>query len=635
MPALCEPVNGAPVNCPDRLSRSAPPAERPLLVYDGTCQFCFRWVARWQRRFEDKIDVVPFQSAATRFAEDLPIECFQSSIRLIEPDGNVYGGAEAVFRALSYGSGGGKTYWCYRHIPGFGACARAAYSIVARNRGLASVLTTALWGKAALVHSTYYQARHLFLRLLGLIYLIAIVSFWVQSDGLVGHEGITPVAQWLDRVRDHLGPESYWLYPTLCWFNSSDAFLHTLCAIGAGISVLLIFEVVPVFCLAGLWLIYLSIVGAGQLFMGFQWDSLLLETGFLSIFLAPLRWLPSWRSQAPISPWTHFLLRWLLFRLMFMSGVVKLTSGDPSWWNLTALDYHYWTQPLPTPMAWWANQLPGWFQASSTVVMFAIELVAPFLLFFPRRLRLLGVASILLLQALIALTGNYCFFNLLTVSLCVLSIDDSVWPHFGRKERKTPQVAGASWPPWIMIPLTVVVLTFSWPLLWESFFPGSDWPPLLGDCYAYIERFRSLNSYGLFRVMTTTRPEIIVEGSADGVTWQTYDFKYQIGKVENPPPIVAPHQPRLDWQIWFAALDDDVRREPWFINFLVRLLQGSQPVLRLLANNPFPDSPPHYVRAKLFEYHFTTMEEKAKTGAWWRREEKGIYCPVLSLRSPE
>jgi predicted DCC family thiol-disulfide oxidoreductase YuxK len=635
VPALSEPVKGAPVHCPDRLSRSAPPAERPLLVYDGNCQFCFRWVVRWQRRFEGKVDVVPFQSAATRFAEDLPIECFQSAIRLIEPDGNVYGGAEAVFRALSYGSGGGKTYWCYRHIPGFGACARAVYSIVAENRGLASVLTTALWGKEAPVQSTYHQARHLFLRLLGLIYLIAIVSFWVQSDGLVGHDGITPVAQWLDRVREHLGPESYWLYPTLCWFNSSDAFLHTLCAIGASLSVLLIFEVVPVFCLAGLWLIYLSITVAGQLFMSFQWDSLLLETGFLSIFLAPLRWLPSSRSEAPISPWTHFLLRWLLFRLMFMSGVVKLTSGDPSWRNLTALDYHYWTQPLPTPVAWWADQLPGWFQASSTVLMFAIELVAPFLLFFPRRLRLLGVAGILLLQALIALTGNYCFFNLLAVSLCVLSIDDSVWPHFGRKERKTPQVAGAGWPPWIMTPLAVIVLTLSWPLLWESFFPGSDWPPLLGDCYAYIERFRSLNSYGLFRVMTTTRPEIIVEGSADGVTWQTYDFKYQVGKVENPPPIVAPHQPRLDWQIWFAALDDDVRQEPWFINFLVRLLQGSQPVLRLLANNPFPDSPPHYVRAKLFEYHFTTMEEKAKTGAWWRREEKGIYCPVLSLRSRE
>jgi predicted DCC family thiol-disulfide oxidoreductase YuxK len=632
---LSEAVNGAPVNCPDRLSRCAPPADRPLLLYDGDCRFCTGWIRRWQQEFDGKVDAVPFQSVAAQFAEDLPIECFQSAIRLIEPDGNVYSGAEAVFRALKYGSDSGKAYWFYQHVPGFGLCARGIYRLVARHRTAASLLTTALWGKEPPERPTYYRSRRLFLRLLGLIYLIAIVSFWVQADGLVGPDGIAPVGQWLDQVKDRLGPQSYWFYPTLLWFNPSDWFLHTLCAVGAGFSVLLIFEVVPVLCLSLLWLIYLSIAVAGQLFMNFQWDYLLLETGFFSIFLAPLRWLPSSRSEAPLSPWAHFLLRWLLFRLMFMSGVVKLTSGDSSWWNLTALNYHYWTQPLPTPLGWWASQLPGWFQATSTVIMFAIELVAPFLLFFPKRLRLTGIAGILFLQTLIALTGNYCFFNLLTAALCLLLVDDSVWPRFGRNERPSLKLAGGRWPSWILVPMVVISLAFSWPLLWESFYPESEWPPLLEKSYSYIERFRSLNSYGLFRVMTTTRPEIIVEGSNDGLTWQPYDFKYQVGSVDEAPAIVAPHQPRLDWQIWFAALGNDVHSEPWFINFLARLLQGSKPVLALLRTNPFPDAPPQYVRAKLYEYHFSTPEEKAKTGAWWTREDKGLYCPAVRLRSQE
>ena len=619
------------VGCPDRLSRSTPPAERPLLVYDGDCQFCFRWIVRWQRSFNDTVDVAPFQSVASRFAEDLPIECFQSAIRLIEPDGQVYTGAEAVFRALNYGSGGSKAYWCYRHLPGFGLCTRAAYQVAATHRRFASFLTTAVWGKQPPVQATYYGARHLFLRLLGLIYFIAIVSFWVQADGLIGHDGIAPAAQWLDHVHERLGVQAYWVCPTVFWFNSSDDFLHLLCATGAGISILLIFEVVPVLCLILLWLIYLSLAVAGQVFMNFQWDYLLLETGFFSIFLAPIKWLPSWRSEAPMSPRAHFILRWLLFRLMFMSGIVKLTSGDQSWWNLTALNYHYWTQPLPTPLAWWANQLPGWLQASSVAVMFAVELVAPFLLFLPGRLRLIGATSIFGLQLLIAATGNYCFFNLLAAALCVLSIDDSVWPRFGSKERPPLKPAGLCWPSWLLVPLVAIVLVFSGPLLWESFFPDSDWPPLLRDWYGYIERFRSLNSYGLFRVMTTTRPGIIVEGSDDGITWQPYEFKYQVGNVQAPPAIVAPHQPRLDWQIWFAALGD-VDGEPWFVNFLARLLQGSRPVTGLLKTNPFPDSPPRYIRAKLYEYHFTTLEEKQKTGAWWTREEKGMYCPVLTLR---
>jgi lipase maturation factor len=584
------------------------------------------------------VDFAPFQSIGSQFVEDIPIECFQSAVRLIDTDGTIYSGAEAVLRMLSHGSqtGSGLAYWSYRHVPGYGLAARFGYGFVARHRDLASIVTTVLWGRdeEAVCRPTYYRAQRWFLRLLGLIYLIAFVSFWIQVDGLIGSKGIAPAAPWLEEMRNRLGTEAYRVAPTLCWLNSSDWFLHVLCAAGVLFSLLLVLEIAPVLCLGLLWTFYLSLSVAGQVFMNFQWDYLLLEAGFLSLFLAPLRIFPS-RSNAPArSPLAHFLLRWLLFRLMIMSGVVKLTSGDDSWWNLSALRYHYETQPLPTPLSWYAHQLPDSFQAFSTVILFCIELGAPFLLFCPRRLRLIGVASLLALQALIALTGNYCFFNLLTVGLCLLAVDDAAWPHFGRKRPLLPSARPLRWPSWILIPVSIVVLAFSGPLLWNALFPDTEWPSLIAISYNYIEPFRSLNGYGLFRVMTKTRPEIIVEGSRDGVSWRPYELTYKVGDLQRPPPFVAPHQPRLDWQMWFAALDD-VRGEPWFVNFLVRLLEGSPPVLRLLKEDPFPDSPPQYVRARLFQYNFTTAEEKSRTGAWWKREEIGTYCPVLSLRAKE
>jgi predicted DCC family thiol-disulfide oxidoreductase YuxK len=623
------------VRRPNRLTHSAAPAEKPIFVYDADCSFCIRWLRRWQESTREKVDVASFQSVAEHFAQDISIECFRSAVHLIETDGTHYSGAEAVFRMLSYGSriSNGFGLWSYRHVPGFAPLARFLYRLVAGHRTPASVLTTVLWGKGqdAVCRPTYYSARNWYLRLLGLVYLIAFWSFWSQVDGLIGHDGILPVAPWLNELRNRFGTEAYRLLPTLCWLNAGDTFLHFLCGAGIVLSSLLILQIAPLFCLVLLWSFYLSLSVAGQVFMNFQWDYLLLEAGFLSIFLAPFTLFPSRQYQPPISPWAHFLLRWLLFRLMFMSGVVKLTSGDNSWWDLTALHYHYETQPLPTPLSWWANQFPPWFQAFSTIVMFAVELGAPFLLFGPRRIRLLGVLGLLTLQALIALTGNYCFFNLLTVVLCLLAVDDAVWPRIRRKAQPNREVRGAAWPSWILVPVVFVVLAFSAPLLWNALFPEADWPQLLSVPYSYLEPFRSLNGYGLFRVMTKTRPEIIVEGSQDGVIWQPYEFKYKVGDPQRAPPIVAPHQPRLDWQMWFAALDD-IRAEPWFVNFLTRLLQGSPTVRQLMKTDPFPGSPPRYVRARLFEYHFTNATEKKQTGAWWKRTEEGIYCPAVSLR---
>ena len=258
--------------------------------------------------------------------------------------------------------------WSYDHVPGFAAVSETAYNFIARHRKFASAITRLLWGKDVRP-PTYFWARRWFLRALGLIYLIAFVSLWVQVDGLVGSNGMSPVNQFLPAVRGQLGPGAYWLLPTLCWFNSSNAFLHFLCGGGVVLSLLLIFGIAPAISLVALFVFYLSLTIAGQVFLSFQWDILLLETGFLSIFFAPWQLWPGIRSAgiaipatAPVSQAGLFLLKLLLFKLMLMSGVVKLTSGDDCWWNLTALDYHYWSQPLPTVFGWWADKSPGMVQ---------------------------------------------------------------------------------------------------------------------------------------------------------------------------------------------------------------------------------------------------------------------------------
>ncbi|MBV9490580.1 MAG: lipase maturation factor family protein [Verrucomicrobia bacterium] len=654
-------VNARSALCPDHLMQVQAP-QKPLLIYDGECHFCWRWVLRWQQITEDRVDCAPFQNQKDHFAADIPVSCFQKAVRLVEPDGRVSGAAEAVCRLYSYGRGMTSKWplWCYKRLPAFAPITEFGYALVAGHRELASRLTTLLWGKGdhAACRPTFYHARSWFLRWLAVVYLIAFVSFWGQAAGLIGEDGILPLSPWLAAVKNHFGTEAYRLFPTLCWFNASNEFIQGLCAAGVALSLLLFAQVAPVFCLIGLWALYLSLTVAGQIFMSFQWDTLLLETGFLSIFLAPLRWWPTRRSETPLAPGSRFLLQWLLFRLVFMSGVVKLTSGDESWWNLSALHYHYETQPLPTPLAWWAHQAPSWFQAASVLVLFAVELILPFFLFGPRRVRLAGAIGLITLQALIALTGNYGFFNLLTIGLCLLAVDDAAWPRLARFIRipgqgdssrragnlseepgigisKPAAIArparGRCWPSWVVAPVVCVTLIAGLPLLWDAFFPQAELP-VISAAYGYLEPFRSLNGYGLFRVMTRTRPEIIVEGSADGTTWIPYEFKYKIGDLRRAPPIVAPFQPRLDWQMWFAALDD-VGVERWLLNFLERLLQGSPAVLNLLQTNPFPEKPPRYVRARLFQYHFTDLTTRDRTGAWWTRDDEQTYCPPLTLET--
>jgi hypothetical protein len=482
----------------------------------------------------------------------------------------------------------------------------------------------------------FVLSRWVFLRFLGVIYLIAFVSLWVQVHGLLGSRGILPVTEFLQAVRQQLGWERYWHVPTIFWWSGSDAALGAVCGAGVVLSLMVIAGLAVGPSLIGLWGLYLSVGSVGREFLSFQWDVLLLETGLLAVFLAPWQWRPGLGRETPPSRLALWLLWWLLFRLMFASGMVKLTSGDAVWRNLTALEYHYETQPLPPWTAWYAHHLPAWFQQISTAILFLIELVVPCAIAGPRRVRLIACATLVFLQLLIIGTGNYCFFNLLSLALCGLLVDDAAWrrlcPAGWRRhlELPTPQPAPRRWRWMPMALFSIVVLLITFTGMAVRFLP-IPWADVALRLERSISPLRSFNNYGLFAVMTTRRPEIIIEGSVDGIHWQAYEFRYKPGDPRRRPGFVAPHQPRLDWQMWFAALGQ-YQGNQWVLNFMGRLLEGSPPVLALLEKNPFRDQPPRYIRATVYDYHFTDARTRRETGQWWRRESTGLYCPVLSLR---
>jgi predicted DCC family thiol-disulfide oxidoreductase YuxK len=621
--------------------RVATPPPKPLMVFDGDCNFCTLWIRRWQQMTGDAVDYLPSQDAsiATQFPE-IPRERFNTAVQLIETGGTVYSGAEAVFRTLAKNP---KWQWplnFYERSMPIANITEWTYRLVAENRTFFSLLTRWLWGRHV-EQPDYFLTRWIFLRALGVIYLVAFISLWTQINGLIGHNGILPTDQFMSAVRQQcdaqgIGLNRFHLLPTLCWFDSSDSFLDFQCATGTVCAILLMLGIAPAPCLALLWLIYLSLVTVGRDFYGFQWDNLLLETGFLAIFFAPLQLLPRPSREASPSRIVLWLLRLLLFKLIFSSGCVKLLSGDPNWRNLTALTFHYQTQPLPTWIGWYANQLPLWFQKFSCAAMFGIELGAPWLIFAPRRLRFLGGASIAFLQILILLTGNYTFFNFLTLALCLLLLDDFalgkfVPPQFRarftiRDSRFTPSL----WHRLVTIPLAAVVLVVSLFQMISMFGVRSNVLVPIAVADEWLQPFRTVNSYGLFAVMTTERREIVVEGSNDGTNWLAYEFKFKPGDVNRRPEFVEPFQPRLDWQMWFAALGN-YQGNPWFEDFCERLLQGSPDVLALLEKNPFLQKPPSYIRAEFYDYRFTTFAERRATGAWWKRELIGEYLPPVSL----
>src|SRR5262245_24031216 len=508
---------------------------------------------------------------------------------------------------------------------------------------------------------THTLAAWLFLRLLGVVYFCAFASLAVQIVGLIGHDGILPARLYMDGARawaaaEHAGLDRFRVLPTLCWISSSDAFLKALCIGGAAIAALLVAGLAPLVLLPLLWLDYLSLTAVGREFLSYPWDALLLETGLIAMLVAPFAWRDRLRRRAPPPRVAVWLMLWLVFRLMLGSGLVKLASGDPTWRSLTALFFHYETQPIPTPPAWYAHQLPAWFQRMSTFGTLAIEIVTPFFIFGPRPLRWVAFVLLVGLQGPIAFTGNYAFFNLLSASLCLFLLDDQMLrsaalkgppydrhetaatgtPDDRRGDAPSPSVVGPfqgrleSARRVVVIASAVVTVPVSAVALAGSVGLPLPIAPLVEPIADFLAPLRSINSYGLFAVMTTTRPEIIVEGSDDGATWQAYEFKYKPGDVRRRPPWVAPHQPRLDWQMWFAALGR-YEGEPWFRSFCVRLLDGSPDVRQLLATDPFAGRAPRYVRGRLYRYRLSEWAARSREGVWWAREDLGEYSPALSL----
>ena len=580
-------------------------SERPLVIFDGKCGFCRIWIRYWEQLTGTGVEYAASQDVGTNYPQ-IPPANFGQSVQLVMPDGDVIRGARAVFTTLTYAPGMKWPLWVYEHVPGFAPVTEAAYKLIAAQRNFFYHLTRLTFGRN-ISPLRYSGVEWLFLRILAAIYFIAFASFGLQITGLIGARGILPAGRYLAAVHDMFGLESYWIAPTLFWIVHSDAFLRGACVAGAVISLVLLAGYLERAALVLLYVLYLSLCTIGQDFMSFQWDMLLLEAGFLAIF--------SGSSKLMI-----FLFRWLLFRLVFLSGAVKLLSHDRSWRSLDALSFHYWTQPLPTPIAWYMQQLPLGFQRFSTAAVLFIELPVPFLIFMPRRWRFFGAGCILFLQSLIFVTGNYTFFNLLTVALCLFLFDDRALAKLRLRVRNVRTR------PALVAVIAVVILTLSGLELWGTFLGGES------TVVRVAAPFGTANTYGLFAVMTTSRPEIIVQGSNDGDTWLDYEFKFKPGDLRRAPRWVEPFQPRLDWQMWFAALSN-YQSTPWFSNLMVRLLQDSPDVVGLLAKNPFAGNPPKYIRAVVFDYSFTDFATRRATGDWWARMPRGSYFPATSLRA--
>ncbi|KAG9272980.1 lipase maturation factor 2 isoform X1 [Astyanax mexicanus] len=578
-------------------------------------------------------------------------------------------------------------------------------------------------------------ARHMFLWCLSAVYMFAFASVYVQIPGLYGNEGLLP-ARWMLRVSGKSVWEQLTDSPTLLWFGprlglDTQQCMELLSLSGALLS--LAATAIPTLrdcrVYLVLWMLYLSLYQVGQVFLYFQWDNLLLEVGFLAILVAPMNMPWGWRLHAHDNM-TFWLVRWLLFRLMFASGVVKLTSRCPTWWGLTAVTYHYETQCIPTPLAWFAHQLPVWFQKLSVVGTYVIEIGGPFLFFSPiRRHRLTAFYMQVLLQVLIILSGNYNFFNLLTIVLCFSLLDDehvNFWlcRRTPREERTSLQTLLSRF--CLLVELAVYALLAYWTFLyfdlkvdwdkksvssktafthfefnrflklvtvpsiwigvlsltWEivtakfksaclkgvfwrlwstvhwavfavataSMFAISLVPytfieyeansniwPGVRKAYEQSDRYQLVNSYGLFRRMTGVggRPEVVIEGSMDGSTWIEIEFMYKPGNVSRAPPVVTPHQPRLDWQMWFAALGPQTQ-SPWFSSLVHRLLQGKRDVIKLIQTDesqyPFSQQPPVYVRAHRYKYWFTAPKEDGSfPQRWWRRVYVEEFYPAVHL----
>ena len=469
-----------------------------------------------------------------------------------------------------------------------------------------------------------YIARWIWLRALGGIFLSAFVSLWFQIEGLIGPRGISPAGEYLAAVRQAFSPaflnlKAYWYAPTVLWVSPGSLMLRAIVAIGLLASLALIFNLWPRGAIVVASLAFLSFIGASQEFGQYQSDGMLLEAAFLSFFFAPPGFRPALGIAHPPSRASLWLLRYEWFRIYFESGVVKILSGESQWRDLTAMDKYYENGPLPTWIGWYAQQLPHSFHAATAAYTLLAELLICWLMFLPKRSRLIAFALTTPLQLAIILTANYAFLNYLVLFLGVLLLDDGIL-------RIAKVSASAETPSsstrWRTKVATVILATHA--LTTTVMFMIPSFPTAV-----FLAPFRIANSYGLFAVMTRARYEIEYQGTTDGKTWITYPFRFKPQDPKKAPGIYAPYQPRFDWNLWFASLGS-WQSDPWTVNVEERLLESEPSVLSLFLGDPFHGRRPIAVKSVLWRYWFTTRAERRATGAWWNRELIGPYGPTLN-----
>lgn len=464
---------------------------------------------------------------------------------------------------------------------------------------------------------SYTVIANLFPRLLGLIYLAAFGAFIFQIKGLIGLNGILPIANYLSLIKRHYPKKYYRIFPTIFWINSSDAALMGVAITGTMLSLALVLGIFPTAILFLLYILYLSITSAGQEFLGFGWEGFLLEITINTFFLS---------LTSPPNPMVWISINLLLFRFHLQAGAVKLQSRDVNWRNLTAMAYHYQSQPIPNMIAWYVHKLPMWFHKLSTLIMFIIELIVCFGVFGNESIRIFVFGAFFGLQFMIWLTGNFSYLNHLTAVFSTLLISNMHLPSW------LGSIPEASQHPLIDMSCTTAGTTLTilqLIQLWQHFVPN----PLFGNWLRVLAPFHAINAYGIFAVMTTTRHEIIFEGSDDGEHWKEYLFYHKPSEITRRPRRISPYQPRIDWQAWFLPLGS-YRYDTWFDNFIYHLLLGSPEVLALLRFNPFPNTPPRYIRTVLYEYEFSSFLEKKEHGWWWRRTRHGLFTHPCSINIP-
>jgi len=484
--------------------------------------------------------------------------------------------------------------------------------------------------------------RWIFLRALAVFYFSAFLSLVFQIEGLIGPDGILPAKRYLAAVLSEMGPLRAWYSPTVFWLGSGSHAMMAVVWVGLIASVAAFFNLWPRFSLLICFICFLSFVAAAQEFSGYQSDGMLLEAGFLALFFAPRGFSPGWGAANPPSRASLFLLQWEWFRIYFESGIVKLLSGDPEWRNYTAMDDYYQNGPLPTWIGWYLQHLPHWFHAATVVATLGMELAVVWMLFLPRRARLICFFVVTPWEIGVILTANYTFLNYLVLALGFLLLDDGSvrWLLPARWNKTLPAdetkaVRAASFTGVGSTRNVARIATTAVALCWIAYATTAEmvhmkWPdlPLPAAPVTVIEPFRIANQYGLFAVMTRGRYEIEFQGSNDGQNWTPYRFRFKPQELNEAPGIYAPYQPRFEWNLWFASLGD------WQQNNMVpfteeALLKNDAAVLALFRENPFGAGPPKYMRAVLWQYWFTTMEEKRQTGNWWKRKLMGLYAPEI------